>query len=64
MVPLIAFEERVIDGAFRYLTITMPLPPAPPNSQLLAPPPPLPVFVAPAVPLAFTVPPVPLPLFP
>ena len=28
MVPLIAFEERVIDGAFMYLTIMIPAAPA------------------------------------
>ena len=62
--PVIAFDESVIEGAFTYLTITIPLPPAPPKTQLLAPPPPLPVFAAPAEPFEFTVPPVPSPLFP
>ena len=44
--------------------MTTPEPPAPPDTQLLAPPPPLPVFAAPAVPLEFTVPLVPSPRFP
>ena len=63
-VALIVEVDKAIDGAFTYLTITTPDPPAPPETQLLAPPPPLPVFATPAEPFEFTVPPVPSPLFP
>ena len=56
--------DNVIDGAFTYLTITTPLPPAPPDTQLLAPPPPEPVFAAPGLPFELTVDPDPSPRFP
>ena len=53
-----------IVGAFSYVTITIPEPPTPPETQLLAPPPPDPVLVAPGDPFALTVPFVPSPRFP
>ena len=63
-VAAIVDVDNVIEGAFTYLTITTPEPPAPPETQLLAPPPPLPVLATPAEPFELTVPPVPSPLFP